>query len=49
MTVMKLLRNVLLRKTNISKIIQTEIDQISDLYNQRPIKCLGYKTPQRGI
>lgn len=41
----RLLREKLPRKTNISKINQEQINRITQIYNNRPMKCLGYKTP----
>lgn len=42
----RLLRQDLPRKTNISKIKQEQIDKITSIYNRRPMKCLGYRTPE---
>jgi IS30 family transposase len=34
------------RSLNIDAIKQDEISKIADEINERPLKCLGYKTPK---
>jgi len=41
----KLIRTELPRKTHIREITQPEIDNIINKFNNRPMKCLNYKTP----
>ena len=40
------LRRFLPRETNIHQVDQTLLDNIANLMNSTPRKCLGYKTPQ---
>jgi len=42
----KLLRTKLPRQTDIDSFSQHEIDKVSEIFNNRPMKCLGYKTPK---
>ena len=39
------LRRLLPKKTDITKLTQSNLDQIAAIYNSVPRKCLGYKTP----
>jgi IS30 family transposase len=41
----KLIRTKLPRKTSIREITQKQIDNIMNTFNNRPMKCLDYKTP----
>ena len=41
----KLLRNKLPRKINIDSIAQNQIDNIVQKFNDRPMKCLDFQTP----
>jgi transposase, IS30 family len=40
-----LIRRFIPKKTDLSKYSQEHLDQIENLLNHRPRKCLGYKTP----
>jgi IS30 family transposase len=40
------IRTFLPRKSNIDSINQNMIDKYSQILNNRPMKCLGYKTPE---
>lgn len=40
-----LIRRFIPKKTNLEKISQNELDRIEALLNNRPRKCLGFKTP----
>jgi len=42
----KLLRTKLPRHTDIDSISQNDIDKVSQIFNNRPMKCLGYETPK---
>jgi IS30 family transposase len=40
-----LIRRFIPKKTDLAKFSQEQLDQIENLLNHRPRKCLGYKTP----
>lgn len=41
----RMLRRYCPRKSDIDALSQTELDSYTKLINERPMKCLGYKTP----
>nr|WP_328290789.1 IS30 family transposase [Nocardia aurantiaca] len=41
----KLLRQYLPKKTDLATFTQAELDAIAERLNNRPRKCLGYRTP----
>ena len=43
--VISLIRRCLPKKTNFAIITKEQVKQIENLLNNRPRKCLGYKTP----
>ncbi|WP_245547492.1 IS30 family transposase [Nocardia brevicatena] len=45
----KLLRQYLPKKTNLATFSQTELDTIADRLNNRPRKCLGFRTPAEAL
>ena len=44
-----LIRRYLPKKTNLAKVTQAELDDIIKELNNRPRKCLGYRTPQEAF
>lgn len=42
----RLLRTKLPRQTNLNKLEQFEIDNLTKVFNDRPMRCLGYRTPE---
>lgn len=44
-----ILRRYIPKKTDLTTITQFELDEIVEEINNRPLKCLGYETPNEAF